>query len=99
MNLKNLINEPGASLVDVRESWEFSAGSVAGSINIPLGQVFARLEEFKQMSKPLVLFCVSGNRSGMAEAFLKAQGVKEVYNGGAWQDVAYYKESAESVAH
>lgn len=99
MNLKNLINDPNATLVDVRESWEFSGGHVAGSVNIPLGQVFSRLEEFKQMSKPLVLFCVSGNRSGMAEAFLKAQGVKEVYNGGAWQDVAYYKEEPAEVAH
>lgn len=91
MSLATLINHPEATLVDVRESWEFGMGHVEGSINIPLGQVFARIDEFRSMSKPLVLFCVSGNRSGMAEAFLKAQGVANVHNGGAWQDVAYYR--------
>lgn len=87
MNLKDLINDPNATLIDVRETWEFSMGNVEGSVNIPLGEVFYKLEEFKSMPRPLILFCVSGNRSGQAAAFLKAQGVDEVYNGGAWQQV------------
>ncbi len=91
MNLKELINDPNTTLVDVRETWEYAMGHVEGSINIPLGEVFARLDEFRQMSKPLVLFCVSGNRSGMAQAFLKAQGLQDVYNGGAWQTVGQLK--------
>lgn len=91
MDFKNLINDPQATLVDVRETWEFAGGNVEGSLNIPLGQVFSKVEEFRNMPKPIILFCMSGNRSGMAEAFLKAQGVKEVYNGGAWRDVAYQK--------
>lgn len=86
-----MINDPQATLVDVRETWEFAGGNVEGSLNIPLGQVFSKVEEFRNMPKPIILFCMSGNRSGMAEAFLKAQGVKEVYNGGAWRDVAYQK--------
>ena len=91
MDFKNLINDPQATLVDVRETWEFAGGNVEGSLNIPLGQVFSKVEEFRNIPKPIILFCMSGNRSGMAEAFLKAQGVKEVYNGGAWRDVAYQK--------
>ncbi len=91
MQLINLINDPNATLVDVRETWEFAGGNVEGSLNIPLGQVFSKVEEFRNMPKPVILFCMSGNRSGMAEAFLKAQGIKEVYNGGAWRDVAHQK--------
>lgn len=91
MDLKNLINDPNATLIDVRETWEFAGGNVEGSLNIPLGQVFSQVEKFRSMPKPIILFCMSGNRSGMAEAFLKAQGVTEAYNGGAWRDVAYQK--------
>lgn len=93
MQLKDLINHPEATLIDVRESWELGSGRVEGALNIPLGQVFARVEELRELSKPVVLFCVSGNRSGMAMEFLKAQGVKEVYNGGSWQQVAALRES------
>lgn len=91
MNLKDLINDPNATLIDVRETWEFSMGHVPGSVNIPLGEVVYKLEELKSMSKPLILFCVSGNRSGQAAAFLKAQGVQNVYNGGVWQEVNQLK--------
>jgi phage shock protein E len=93
MQLKDLINHPNATLIDVRETWELGSGMVEGALNIPLGQVFPRVEELKEISKPLILFCVSGNRSGMAMEFLKAQGVTEVYNGGSWQNVAAMKES------
>lgn len=91
MNLKDLINDPNATLIDVRETWEFSMGHVPGSVNIPLGEVFYKLDTLKSMSKPLILFCVSGNRSGQAAAFLQAQGVQNVYNGGAWQQVDQLK--------
>lgn len=92
MQLKDLINHSEATLIDVRETWELGSGRVEGALNIPLGQVFPRVEEFRELSKPLILFCVSGNRSGMAMEFLKAQGVTEVYNGGSWQNVAALKE-------
>ena len=91
MKLKELINHPNATIVDVREPWEFGMGHVEGSINIPLVEVYSKVEDFKKMSKPLILICASGNRSGQAAAMLKAQGIKETYNGGGWQDVGYLK--------
>jgi phage shock protein E len=39
------------------------------------------------MSKPLILVCQSGNRSGMALSMLKAKGVDDIYNGGSVNDV------------
>lgn len=85
MSLDKLINQ-GATIIDVRSPMEFAGGSVPGAINIPLNEVSTRVEEFKSMEGPLVLCCMSGNRSGQACAFLGAQGI-ECYNGGSWYDV------------
>ena len=91
MDLKELINNPNATIVDVREPWEFNMGHVEGSFNIPLVQVYSNIDQFKAMAKPLVLICASGNRSAQATALLSAQGIDNVYNGGSWQDVGYLK--------
>lgn len=89
MNLEKLLQQPGATIVDVREPWELGMGKVDGAINIPLGQVPLHIEELKNMSKPLILICQSGNRSGMAVAMLHAKGVEDVYNGGSWMDMQF----------
>ncbi|MBF0501681.1 MAG: rhodanese-like domain-containing protein [Candidatus Riflebacteria bacterium] len=52
-------------LVDVREPSEFVSGHVPGAINIPLGQVEKRAEEFKTF-KTLFVICQSGGRSAKA---------------------------------
>ena len=81
------VNLKEATVVDVREPSEFSMGCVEDSINIPLGQVPHKIEEFKTMKKPLVLCCASGIRSGQAVEFLEANGIEGVYNGGGWNEV------------
>lgn len=85
------VNLNEATIVDVREPYEFQAGKVEGSINIPLGEVPGRVEEFKNMKKPLVLCCASGGRSGQATSFLAQNGVEDVHNGGGWNMVAMRK--------
>ena len=85
MNLEQLISQ-GATIIDVRSIMEFAGGSVPGAINIPLNEVSSRVEEFKTLEGPLVLCCMSGNRSGQACSFLSAQGI-QCYNGGSWLDV------------
>lgn len=74
------------TIVDVRTAGEFSGGHVPGSINIPLHQVVERLDEIKQLQQPIILCCASGNRSGQATHFLRAQGV-DCENGGSWMAV------------
>ena len=86
MNIQELINDSQTTIVDVRTEEEFSEGNVKGSINIPLHEVVDRVEELKK-KQPLVLCCLSGNRSGQATAFLQAQGCDQVYNGGGWEMV------------
>jgi len=85
------VNLNEATIVDVREPFEYEMGRVEGSINIPLGEVPGRIDEFKNMKKPLVLCCASGNRSGQATNFLTQNGVDQVYNGGGWNMVAMRK--------
>jgi phage shock protein E len=43
--------------------------------------------EIQLLKQPLVVYCRSGNRSGMAQGFLAQAGIKEVYNGGGLGDM------------
>jgi rhodanese-related sulfurtransferase len=85
-NLKSLIQN-GAFLVDVRTPAEFASGSASGAVNIPLDNLLQQISQFKDKNN-IVVFCRSGNRSGMAKKILENQGFKNVTNGGAWQNVA-----------
>ena len=60
---------------------------VPGALNIPLDKVPERWEEFKHMSRPLVLFCRSGQRSAKALEFLASKGVTDGMNGMGASDV------------
>jgi phage shock protein E len=71
-----------ALVVDVRTESEFRAGHFPGAKNIPLGKMAKRIEEFGPKDKPVVVYCHSGTRSGMAKAILKIAGYKQVINGG-----------------
>ena len=86
MYLEDLLKEDVA-IIDVRTPMEFMGGHVAGSINIPLNEIMSRVDEPKEMAKPLVLCCASGNRSGQAAMALSQLGMKEVYNAGSWLTV------------
>ena len=95
MNIKELINNREATIVDVRTEAEFSSGNIQGSINIPLDKVIDRVEELKAM-QPIVMCCLSGGRSGQATAYLRSLGCEEVYNGGGWETVDAQKQINES---
>jgi len=90
MEMEKLIKENRGTIVDVRTFAEFSGGNIVGSINIPLNEIPARMEELKALEAPLILCCASGGRSGQAQHFLSQQGI-ECYNGGSWLNVNYYK--------
>ena len=82
----NDLIQAGAFLVDVRTEEEFQDGHVEASVNIPLDQVAERIEEFEGKGA-IIVFCKSGNRSGMAKAILAQAGISNVTNGGTWQDI------------
>ena len=92
MDIQEIINDANATIIDVREPYEFEGRNANGSINIPLGAVANNLEKIKAMSKPLVFCCASGNRSGMAAEYIQGQGIAEAYNGGSWAMVDAMKQ-------
>lgn len=91
MDLKKILAQDSVTIVDVREPFEYAMGHVDGAINMPLSTIFQHVDEFRRMSKPIVVYCRSGNRSAQAEAFLRAQGIEEVYNGGSLEEMEYLK--------
>lgn len=75
-----------AVIIDVRTPQEYSGGHVSGSINIPLDSIGSKIEEIKQMNRPVIACCASGIRSGAAASQLRGQGI-EAMNGGPWTSV------------
>ncbi len=74
-------------LVDVRTPGEFAEGSVKGAVNIPLDTLPSELAQFRRKDN-IIVFCRSGARSGMAKTILESNGIKNVVNGGSWQNVS-----------
>ena len=75
--------------VDVRTPQEYAAGHVQGAINIPHDQMEARWPELAaHRDRPLVVYCRTGRRSGLALQVLQAQGFSQAVNGGGLDDLA-----------
>jgi phage shock protein E len=83
--MKELINK--GTVVDVRSPQEFAGEHFPNAINVPLEQVPQKVNEFKELPKPIIAYCRSGNRSGMAVSMLKQAGITDVINGGGLDDL------------
>jgi glyoxylase-like metal-dependent hydrolase (beta-lactamase superfamily II)/rhodanese-related sulfurtransferase len=74
-------------LVDVRNPGEVEAGTVPGAVNIPVGQLPARVAELDP-TRPTVVYCAGGYRSSVAASVLRRAGfadVSDLLGGyGAW---------------
>ena len=80
--IKSMLENPTVSIIDVRSPMEYQMESIEGSINIPLGEMMSRIEEIKQLPKPIIIHCLSGGRSAAAVNLLIQSGIEEVFNGG-----------------
>ncbi|HEV2772550.1 MAG TPA: molybdopterin-synthase adenylyltransferase MoeB [Thermoleophilaceae bacterium] len=82
-------------LVDVREQHEFEEGHIPGAVHVPRGHLESRIEGASaDRSRPIVLYCASGNRSALAADTLESQlGYEHVESmaGGItlWKDRGY----------
>lgn len=65
--------QPDATVVDVREPSEYSAGHVPGAVLMPMGQLASRLDELDK-TRPVFVVCASGNRSAAMTDLLLAAG-------------------------
>jgi len=77
----------GIQIVDIRNPGEIAIGSIAGSVELPVGQIPNRLGELDPTA-PTVVYCAGGYRSSVAASVLRAAGftdVSDLLGGyGAW---------------
>ena len=78
----------GAIVVDVRTGTEYDRGHVADAFNIPVDRILVSADRLREANRPIIVCCNTGERSRIAVQQLKSKGLKQVYNGGNWEDVA-----------
>ena len=65
--------EAGAELIDVRRDYEFEAGHIPGARRVELNELQAEAENLPK-GKPILVYCRTGNRSGMGAEALSTAG-------------------------
>ncbi len=74
-----LINDSHAVVLDVRTPKEYSDGHLPNARNIPAAELDKRMGELPA-SKPVLICCASGARSGRAAGILRKAGRKDIFN-------------------
>ena len=71
-------------IIDVREPFEYAMGHVKGALNIPPAKLMRGLpDELADVPKDteIVLYCLSGARSGASARFMQQYGFTNLVNG------------------
>lgn len=66
-------------ILDVRTTGEHRAGTIEGSVNIPVDELRDRIASVPR-DKTIVVFCAVGQRAHVAARILRQSGFDEVYN-------------------
>ena len=79
---KNKISTKDAIVFDVRTTEEFNLGHIKGSINIDFYDEKLFVDFFQKINKtkPIYIYCRSGNRSKKSSEILKKIGFVKVYD-------------------
>jgi rhodanese-related sulfurtransferase len=79
---KDNISSKDVLVFDVRTSEEFNIGHIEGSINVDFydEKLFMQFFEKINKSKPIYIYCRSGNRSKKSSEILKKIGFIKVYD-------------------
>ncbi len=73
--------EQGALLIDVRTSGEFAQGHIDGALNIPYQEIDKLMSAIgTDKTRPVVVYCRSGNRSGKSKVVLESKGYTNIFN-------------------
>lgn len=75
------LGDDNIQLIDVRTPEEYSAGKIGEASNVDFyaSDFNAQLEKLDK-TKPTLIYCASGGRSGKAAGIMKEMGFKEVYD-------------------
>jgi rhodanese-related sulfurtransferase len=85
-----LVNQQKAQIIDVREASEFSKEHIADSSNMPASSLADKIADLKNTDQPIILVCLSGQRSRSAAKVFRSKGFSNLYSlqGGlnAWKE-------------
>jgi rhodanese-related sulfurtransferase len=71
--------ESTVTLLDVREAEELEVARLAHAVHIPMREVPQRLVELDR-SRPVIVMCHTGRRSGVVAQYLLDNGFENVFN-------------------
>ena len=84
----------GGQLIDVRSTVEFKQGALQGAKNIPIDTIHHVLNTIDK-TKPVILYCRTGKRSGMVKSLFNQLGFDQVHNIGCYQHyIGCYQEAS-----
>ena len=75
--LKEALTVENTVLIDVREPGDYEEGHIEGAINIPIRELAQSLELIPT-DRPVIVYCASGWRAGMAYSTLRLMGYDNV---------------------
>lgn len=97
--MKKYKDTPNAQLVDVRTELEYKDGHIQYAILIDFYAIDfkAQLAQKLDKSKPVFLYCRSGNRSKQTLAIMKEMGFKEINNlTGGYNEIIHFTEECRT---
>lgn len=85
--INEILKSKNTVLVDVLSPLEYQQEHIPGARNIPVEKIIDHIRDLKELQNPIVVYCRSGARSGIALGILKQHGLAAVYNGGGIEDM------------
>lgn len=80
---RQLVKE-GAVIIDVRTPGEFAGGHLKDAVNLPLDVIGTEITKvMTHKTRPILVYCLSGTRSGFAKRILLGKHYTEVHNLGS----------------
>ncbi len=84
-----IVNGEAMTLVDIRPASDYAEGYIEGAINIPFEDLMTSLSQLPDKAAKIVVYCGSGQRSGIATSALVLNGYTNIANLGgglkAWK--------------
>jgi rhodanese-related sulfurtransferase len=76
--LNKALMDRSATVLDVRAADEYAKAHLEGALNIPLGEIEAKISELPN-DKPIIIYCHSGRRAAFAADLLQEKGVNSSF--------------------
>lgn len=84
LNINEVLNLEGIKIIDVREPFEYQAGTINGAINIPMLGLLMNPNEFLNKEDEYYIMCKSGMRSQQVCHNLESEGYQVINLAGGY---------------